>query len=136
MATLTASAAQSFSPAIYSCAGDTTRVIKYTLAVAGSTGDVIQMVKVPNGAIIARVAASIFSHDGVLTVNIGDGNDTSRYGASIVLSGTAITVTSLPARGLGYSYSAEDTVDIQIAGVSAASANGILTLAVTYTNQN
>ena len=93
---------------------------------AGGAGEV------PVGAVITGVKLAIFSHDGVLTVNLGDGNDVSRYGASVVLSGTAITTTSLPARGLGYAYTAEDTVDIKIGAISAASANGVLLAAVTY----
>ena len=135
MATFTASAAQYFAPAVYAVNCDTTRVVAYTLGVAASAGDVFQMVKVPVGAVITGVKLAIFSHDGVLTVNLGDGNDVSRYGASVVLSGTAITTTSLPARGLGYAYTAEDTVDIKIGAISAASANGVLLAAVTYTNQ-
>lgn len=135
MATFTASAAQAGQPAVYAINRDTTRIVKYTTTVASSAGDVYQMFRVPVGAVVTRVAVSVLSHDGVLTMNIGDGNDVSRYGASVVLSGTAIVQTALPARGFGYAYTAEDTIDLKVGAVSAPSANGVLTLAVTYTNQ-
>ena len=136
MATLTATAAQATSPAIYSNAGDTSRVVVYSHGTSASAGDVFQMARIPAGAIITRLVAAIDGHTGVLTVNLGDGNDTSRYGASVILSGSAVALTSMPSRGIGYVYSAEDTVDITIGAISAAVAAGALKIAVTYTNQN
>lgn len=136
MATLTASAAQAAASAFYNVNGTVTRVVKYTIAASASAGDVVQMVKVPNGAVVAKVQVAIDGHTGVLTVNVGDGNDASAYGASVVLSGSAVALTSIPARGLGRSYSAEDTIDITIAAVSAPVAAGTLTLVVDYTLGN
>jgi hypothetical protein len=105
-----------------------------------SAGDVIQMMRVPNGACVLSVQMTIIdaptTHTGVITANIGDGNDISRYAASVVFSGTVVALTSIPSRGMGYSYSAEDTIDIQVAAVSAAGASGGLRLVVMYTMDN
>lgn len=136
MATFTATAAQSTAAAFNNVNGTITRVIHYTMTAAGSAGDVIQMLKVPQGAIVSRVAVANSASAGVLTVNIGDGNDVSAYGASVVLSGSAISTTVMPYRGLGRSYSAEDTIDIQIAAISAPAGETKLTLAVDYTMHN
>jgi hypothetical protein len=136
MATFTASAAQSTAPTVYAPNQDITRVVTYSLGASASAGDVFRMVNLPVGAIVSRVQAAINGHSGVLTVNIGDGNDVSRYGASVVLSGSAVALTSIPSRGIGYEYTAEDTVDIQIGAISAAVAAGALKVVVTYTNQD
>lgn len=140
MATVTASAAQANAPAIYAVNRDVTRIVVASigavLGAAPSAGDVIQMVKVPLGAIVSQVQIAIDGpFTGVATCNIGDGNDVSRYGASVVLSGSTVALAAMPARGLGYAYTANDTIDIQVAAISAVSAVGAFTLAVTYSNQ-
>ena len=135
MATYTASAAQSNAPAIYAVGRDITRVVTFSLGQTAVAADVFQMIRIPVGATIARVNTACDGVTSVVTVNVGDGNDVSRYGASIVLSGSVITTTALPSRGLGYVYTAEDTVDITVAGVSGSLVAGALKVAVTYTNQ-
>lgn len=136
MATLTASAAQANAVAQAPATGTCTRVIHYSIAASFSAGDVVQMCKVPLGANITGVQFAINGHSGVLTVNVGDGNDVSAYAASVVLSGSVVALTSLPARGIGRSYSAEDTVDIQVAAISAPVAAGSLILVLSYTLNN
>lgn len=136
MATFTATAAQSTVPAIYNVGGTISRTVNYTFTVSASAGDVIQMCKIPNGAVVNSVALAVSYSAGVTTVNIGDGNDVSAYGASVVLSGSVVALTSMPYRGLGRSYSAEDTIDIQIASISTPPGDGKLTLSINYTMQN
>lgn len=135
MATFTATAAQSTAPAFYNVNGATTRVVKYTHPVALSAGDVIQMLKVPNGAVVTSLAYGVSASAGAITVNLGDGNDTSAYAASIVLSATQLNVMST-FRGMGRSYSAEDTIDFVVTVVSAAPGTVDLYLKLDYTNQN
>lgn len=136
MATLTATAAAANASAMYNATGATTRTVFYTHTTALSAGDVVQMLKIPNGAQVQSVAITAISFSaGVVTVNIGDGNDVSAYGASVVLSGSAIALTSMTGRGLGRSYSAEDTVDITVAAISAPPATATIALSITYTNQ-
>lgn len=133
MATFTATAAQSYAPAIFNVNRCTTRLIRYTHPVALSVGDVIQMVKVPKGAIIAGpVMFGCSASAGAITVNCGDGNDTSAYAASVVLSGSAMSLAALPYRGFGRSYSAEDTIDFTITVLSAVPGTVDLTLKVDY----
>lgn len=136
MAVFTATAAQSFSPALYSVNRTITRVVRYTHPIALSVGDVIQMVRVPNGAIVSRVALACSASAGAISVNVGDGNDTSAFGATVVLSGSAISISQMPYRGLGRSYSAEDTIDLQVSVLSAVPGTVDLILAVDYTIQN
>lgn len=136
MATFTATAAQANAPALMNVNGTITRVVHYTCTASASAGDVIQMVKVPSGAIVSRVAIANSASAGVITVNVGDGNDVSAYAAAVVLSGSAITTTAMPYRGLGRSYSAEDTIDIVVTAISTPAAETKFTLAVDYTMAN
>lgn len=138
MATFTATAAQANAAVIYAVNRTITRVVSYTQSASYSAGDVIQMVRVPSGAIVLDVGVTCSHSAGVATVNIGDGNDVSAYGASVVLSGAGVQVItrSVPFRGCGRSYSVEDTIDVQIAGVSTPPANAQLTLTISYTAQN
>lgn len=136
MATFTATAAQANQPAIYQHNGTIDRIVQYRYTTSASAGDVIQMVRIPAGAIVAAVGLACSYSAGVTTVNVGDGNDTSALGASVVLSGSVVALTSLPYRGLGRSYSVEDTIDIQIASISAPPNDSWVTLRVQYVCQN
>lgn len=133
MATFTASAAQSTAPAQYIINGTVSRVVKYTHPVALSVGDVIQMVRVPNGAVIESLGYGCSASAGAITVNVGDGNDTSAYAASVVLSATQLNVITT-FRGIGRSYSAEDTLDIVVTVLSAVPGTVDLYMKVNYTN--
>ena len=136
MATFTASAAESTAPAFYNVNGAVTRTVQRSVAVALSAGDVYQMLKVPAGAVVSDVTfvVDLFG-GGNATVTIGDGNDADRYFASLSTGASGVTRMSLPA-GFGYSYSAEDTIDITFSTVTSATAVGVVRLAVTYTNGN
>lgn len=135
MATFTASAADSTTPAHFRIAGSVSRYCRFTMNAAFSAGDVVQMVKVPNGSVITDLKLACSSSAGAITVNVGDGNDTSAYAASVVYSGSAVAVT-LTNRGLGRSYSAEDTVDVVITALSAVPGTAKLFMALTYYNGN
>lgn len=136
MAIFTASAAQSVNAAFYNVNGTTSRIVRYTHPVALSVGDVIQMVRVPNGAVVAIVQFGCSASAGAITVNVGDGNDTSAYAASVVLSGSAVSLASMTYRGMGRSYSAEDTIDMVVTVLSAVPGTVDLVLRVDYTNMN
>lgn len=136
MATFTASAAQANAPAFMHLTGNVTRIVQYVSTIAASAGDVYQMLRVPAGAIVSRVVLANSASAGVITANIGDGNDTSAYAAAVVLSGSTVLATSMPYRGLGRSYSAEDTIDIVVTAISTPAAETKLTLLVEYSLQN
>jgi len=134
MATFTASAAQSTSAARYDATDTVMRIVRYTHPIALSVGDVIQMVRIPKGCNVTVVQFGCSASAGAITVNCGDGNDTSCYAASSVLSGSAMVSPTLTYRGLGRSYSAEDTVDFQVTVLSAVPGTVDLVMRIEYTN--
>lgn len=128
MATITATAAQSNVPAKALVTGVNAVEGVYTISTALSNGDVIQMVRVPSGAKIVDVMLVVDHQNSASVFNVGDGGDVDRYIASRSTSGVAQINTLI---GLGYSFSAEDTIDIQ-AVVTTATAVGSLRLRVLY----
>lgn len=136
MATLTASAAQANVPALYRENATVTRLVTYNATAALSAGDVVQMVKVPLGAIVTEIGVAVSMSAGAVTVNLGDGNDVSAYAAAAVLSGSVVVALTTPNRGFGRSYSAEDTIDFVVTAVSAAPGTAKLKLKVEYILQN
>ena len=138
MATLTASAAQSTVPAKYLFKGEVGRVVSYTCNPALSAGDVIQMLRVPNGCTIVnlRFWTDLFGGGNATITGIGDGVVTNRYMGSASTSNSLAVVLTITPQAIGYSYSVEDTIDIVIGTVTSASAVGVLYMAVTYTNDN
>lgn len=140
MATKTATAAQSTVAARYDAVGPVTRVVEYTLnGVSFSAGDVIQMVRVPAGAkfvdfviswdLLGAAGTSSYTFTG-----LGDGNDADRYMTSTSAVTSAVVRMSIPG-GQGYSYSAEDTIDLTVGTVtSGTAATGTVRLSFTYYN--
>lgn len=135
MATLTATAAAAIAPAVLNVTGTVSRVVRYAASAALSAGDIIQMVKVPKGAVVTNVAAGVSMSAGAVTMIIGDGNNKSAYAVATVFSGSVVSVT-MPYVGVGRSYSAEDTVDMEVTAVSAAPGTADIFLRIEYTLQN
>lgn len=139
MATLTASAAQSTIPAKFRINGTISRVISFSTPAAGySAGDVVQMLRVPNGACITDLKfwTDLFGTSNATITGVGDGVSANRYIASASTSSSLAVALLITQGGLGYSYSVEDTIDITIGTVTSASNVGVLTLMVTYTMDN
>lgn len=145
MATLTASAAQSTVPAKYRINGVITRVVSYSIGATAnpalSSGDVLQMVRVPSGASILGVQLVVDQlSGGNYTFTIGDGNSAARYFGSISSGSTSaimgFTNAAFVASSMGYSYSAEDTIDITVGTATTATASGVVRLVVSYTLDN
>ncbi len=137
MATLTASAAQASASALYNETGVVTRVVDYSLTTNPllSSGDVVQMLKVPSGAVVLDLwIITDQMSGGNYTVTVGDGNSAARYFGSLSPGSTSSINKMTIASAFGYSYSAEDTVDITVGTVTTATASGVLRLVVTYTN--
>lgn len=129
MATLTASAAQANRSAKYIENGVVAAYATLSITAALSSGDVIQFVKVPQGAQVLDV--TFFNLEGAgnnVTMVVGDGGDADRY----VTSTSATGVVRANATTFPYSYSAEDTIDITIGTVVSATATGSLGIAVFY----
>lgn len=135
MATFTSTACQTSSGGFFLNApkyideGVIARSAIYTFTAAQSAGDIIQMIPIPKGAAIHDVLVQC---DGKaagadIAVQAGDGNSVARYIATA--SGSAVTRLTA---GLGYSYSAEDTIDVKVSTVTSATAGGSVRLTVVY----
>jgi hypothetical protein len=104
-----------------------------------SSGDVVQMVKVhPNfrvrNVLFAHAVSPASAGDTVtLNMTVGDGNDTDRYITTFSASAGVVRTLNNTA-GMGYLYSAVDTVDVVIASITGSgSANSVVTLNVYVT---
>lgn len=131
MATFTATAAQSTCPAKFVEQGMIARSCLWTFsAAAASAGDVVQMIRIPNGAHIHDVAViqTFNAASSTFAVNVGDGNSATRY----ILSATANATIVRATVGQGYSYSAEDTIDITVATAASASTGATVRVTVFY----
>jgi hypothetical protein len=145
MATLTASAAAANIPAKYAINGVIERIVSYSIGATAnpnlSSGDVLQMVRVPAGACILDVRVMVDAlTGGNYTMTVGDGNAATRYFGSLSSGSTSalyiMTNAAGASSGLGYSYSAEDTIDIVVSTVTTATAAGVIKLGVRYTLDN
>jgi hypothetical protein len=125
--------------------GLVTRVVDYSLGATGnpnlSSGDVLQMVRVPKGAAILDVRLVVDQlSGGNYTLTVGDGNSAARYFGSLSTGSTSAiftaATTGFVASSMGYSYSAEDTIDITVGTATTATASGVIRLSVTYTMEN
>lgn len=129
MATFTATAAAA--PAKYIERGMISRSCLWTFsAAAASAGDVVQMIRVPAGAHIhdLSVVPDFNAASATFAVNVGDGNSGARFVASATADVTVIRATA----GIGYSYSAEDTIDITVATAGSASVGATVRVTVFY----
>jgi len=111
----------------------------------GAIGDVIQMVVIPKNARIIDIKVewpNTFA--GACTFDVGDGDDDDRFLAAIANGTNAGRISlyggwangaeideAINANGLGYTYTAEDTIDITCEGAAAATGD-LFALCVIY----
>uniref|UniRef100_A0A6H1ZS52 Putative structural protein n=1 Tax=viral metagenome TaxID=1070528 RepID=A0A6H1ZS52_9ZZZZ len=107
--------------------------------------DVIQMVNIPAGARIIDILVEWpATFAGSSTFDVGDGDDDDRFMAAIAnatnagrlslfggFSNTAEIDEAINASGLGYTYSAADTIDITVEGANTATGD-IFIMCVLY----
>lgn len=104
----------------------------YTLTSSLSAGDVIQMVKVPKGATPIYVALSMTSAGAnVGNARVGDGVSAARYITGYAYSATGVQAVINTAYA-PYTYSTDDTIDVTLLSVSAASAEGAFVLTAIF----
>ncbi len=122
-----------------------------TVPWSASNTAVAQMVPVPKGCQIVDVilAWDTAGTTTQFTFNVGDGNATGRYITSISATGSGVAhagygvayasatqmqAITLTQGGIGYSYSAEDTIDIFATAVASGSTTpaGTVRLTVLY----
>lgn len=121
--------------------------LRYKLGTYVFTGneaaaDVVQMVKVPKGAIVNQHLSYIEWEDmgGTITVDVGDGADDDRYCSALAMgTASATTVTTFEeakgaaAYGAEYEYTADDTVDLTLDASTTPTASQTLKMHVFYT---
>lgn len=143
MATITATGASSIVQPKFVHAGMYS--ISGRLLLTASSGDVIQMVKVPAGFHVEEMVMQVVGQatlvsagdTGTLLLHVGDGNDVDRFAIQSVGT-TAASATSVMTRlgagvtatsGVNYTYTAVDTVDISvISATGTASASVIVNI--------
>lgn len=94
-----------------------------------STGDVIQMVKVPANATVVDLKISSTITAGSVTV--GDAVDTDRYHQGYAMSLSA-GLAQMSAVLTPYTYSTDDTIDLVVSASATMSAAGAINLIVVY----
>lgn len=119
MATVQANLAKDHAPIFESTYGNTITVhSSYTASAALAAGDVIEMLKVPQGA---KVIGGYIRFDALqtgTTVSVGDSGSATRF----VSAQAADTVGSADFTGVPHEYSAEETIKVTLgtAGMDAA----------------
>lgn len=110
----------------------------YTVSANLTAADIIQMVTVPAGATILSVRAGVSASIGATaTASIGDGSDADRFIAAATFGQGAVGVLYIPvSTGIGYTYTAEDTIDITIATMATPATGAVITMTVIYTMQS
>ena len=141
MGTFTATKAKAGAQARFVSAGMNTAYSEYTATATLSAGDVIQMVKVPKGAIVHNLVVTTNvlqagSTGSAAILLVGDGVDTNRYFDEVSASGVAVIKSGLEiAANHGYEYTAADTIDITFAdasGSSVATAAAVFRMSAMY----
>lgn len=140
MATFTSTACQTSSggfflnPPRYIENGVVARSVVHTFSAAQSAGDIVQMIPVPKGALILELS-TVYAGlgGGALTTTVGDGNSATRYNGSVSTNLASVVRASA---GLGYSYSADDTIDLVIGTATSASAGTTIRMNVLYSFDN
>lgn len=99
-----------------------TAVYSVSAATSLSAGDVIEMVKAPQGGTLVYMALTGGSGDALVTV--GDGVSTARYLSSVTMSSAQPQVRVINTASAPYTYSTDDTIDIKIGTVSVGTITG------------
>lgn len=99
-----------------------TAVYSVSAATSLSAGDVIEMVKAPQGGTLVYMALTGGSGDALVTV--GDGVSTARYLSSVTMSSAQPQVRVINTASAPYTYSTDDTIDIKVGTVSVGTITG------------
>lgn len=106
-----------------------------------SASDTIQMVNVPNKAIILEMILTGNTRNTNTVVKVGDGGDDDRFITAQTLSSTDVMLRLNAATGLGFQISLtddaipqSDTIDMVIQSTASATATGSYHLIVMYYN--
>lgn len=109
-------------------AGVNSETAEYSFSNTMSGGDIINMFKMPPGAVVVDVTTRYTAVSGMVAqFGVGDQSVTERYQASI--SATGVTRASA---GVPFSYSASDTIRVYITGVGSLCTGGTIRVTVFY----
>lgn len=124
-------------PRTPSSAGLTAVKATFTATAALVVNDVIQMVKVPLGAVIYGVELSVDDLDSgaAIVLAVGDGADDDRFitGSTIGQAGGVTRANNVA--GAGYTYTVDDTIDIKVTTAPAGGGTGVLRLTVLFAKE-
>ena len=110
---------------------------KYTVPASGGpvSGDKVEMVNVPAGAQVVDIKVRASGGTTALTVAVGDDVDPDRYIAATANTAAALVNLAVngnaAAPGLGFEYTADDTIDITFAGATPTATHEY-TMVATY----
>lgn len=113
-------------------------VARYNLAAALADEDIIQMVPVPKGAVITGIDLQVPDLDTggspTISLQVGDGGDTDRFVVAGTIGQAAGAHKLNSVVGLGFKYTAADTIDIRVDTVPATGATaGEIVMVARYT---
>lgn len=109
-------------------AGVNSATAEYSFSNTMSSGDIINMFKIPAGAVVVDVITRYTATSGqVAQFGVGDQSVTERYNASI--SGTGVTRATA---GIPQSYSANDTIRVYVTGTGSLCSGGTIRVTVLY----
>jgi hypothetical protein len=116
--------AKAWSPVRESDAGNVQGVIGYLPAAHGLTlaqNDIVEMVKIPLGAIVMECMLESGNLGSNVLVNVGDGDDRNRYINAANHASAALTRKNQTDKvGVPYRYTVEDTIDINLYNANPA----------------
>ena len=145
MSTVTSTASQSGVQPRSIHAGAIHVVAHYVLS--GETADTIQMVKVPDNAVIHDIVfylpATSQAGSGKINYCVGDGDSVNRFISTATASDTAVIARIDTAGGVGYTYSFSDnaspkadTIDVTFLSGTTATTSQTICLSVIYSVDN
>jgi hypothetical protein len=112
-------------------AGANSVSVVYSLTASISAGDIIQLVKIPEGAVVTDMYLNCALTGSAFAACLGDGGDSDRFMAAYTLSANGVVRAAI---GIPYSYStsAYDTIDLVFSGVTSTTVAGSVAFTVFY----
>jgi len=109
-------------------AGVNSETVEYSFSNTMSGGDIVNMFKIPAGAVVVDVITRYTQVSGMVgQFGVGDTSVTERYQASISATGVSRATAGIP-----FSYSADDTIRVYITGVGSLCTGGTIRVTVLY----
>lgn len=96
----------------------------FSVAASMSSGDVIQMIKVPSGATVVDIKTTV-KLAGKGSVSVGDGVSANRYTVDTAASDSAGTMIINNPVFTPYAYSTDDTIDVTTSASTNFSAGSV-----------